>query len=77
MIPSMTDGTAICDPDLGRHLWLAVNDPDESVRLRASELWEGYGHALNPSEDMKFFLELLGSPFPYDSNLGANALDGI
>lgn len=60
-IPQLTMPTVECPRDsaLGRSLWLARFDPDESNAELAIELWENYNHPLFVPEDVPAILGLL------------------
>lgn len=47
------------DSGLGRALWLARFDPDETNSETADELWENYGHPLHPPDDVPVLMKLL------------------
>lgn len=60
-IPQLSSANMECprDSDLGRVLWLARFDPDESNAELGYHLWKNYNHPLNIAEDTPYMLSLL------------------
>mmetsp|Transcript_42469 Transcript_42469/g.165787 ORF Transcript_42469/g.165787 Transcript_42469/m.165787 type:complete len:2619 (-) Transcript_42469:553-8409(-) len=60
-LPDLEEGESPANLLLGRLLWLAKCDVDESLIEIADLLWHRYGHPLVLSEDLPALVDLIGS----------------